>query len=560
MNIPGYKIINEIGSGGMASVYSGIQESLQRKVAIKVMHNQLADQPHVQDIFEKESYVIAQLSHPNIIHVIDRGLMKNKTPYFVMEYLEGQDLAHLIQKGGLTFNFKLDLMIQVCKGLAYAHKNGVIHRDIKPANIFIDKENHAYVLDFGIAHFFDMDNQKQPEFILGTEAYMSPEQKQSSNNVTLLSDLYSLGVVMYIIFTGQYPKGQFAPPSALADNIPSALDHLILSCLDADPMNRPVSADAIKDSLLKLLQGTHLKGEQKQRASQGIASIKDRFALLDVIKDEKYLAIYLYENKQDGNLLVIKKRPVWSKGLEINSQLQQINHQNIARIYGTSKNDRMYIIVMEYLSGGALQERLIIPHDWDEALRLARQICMGLAYAHQHEIIHGNLTPSNILFDENGLIKLADFGLEEEGKHHKGYCLDSESKSKRTDIFSLGVILYQLLTGEMPSWKDRKIDSNDIFAKLPKDLQNMINKMVDWTPTGRYKSINEIIEQIDKLLEYHLQQSMLDAKSEQWMKRRSITKMIKKQQQEKRKKIITWVTLGAITTILVGAGYYYLNL
>ncbi len=108
-------------------VYKGIQDSLKRKVAIKIIHKQLANQTFVLEQFERESYIIAQLNHPHVIHVIDRGLLKDKTPYFVMEYLQGLDLAQIIQQGGLEFKKKLELLIQVCKAIGYAHKNGVIH-------------------------------------------------------------------------------------------------------------------------------------------------------------------------------------------------------------------------------------------------------------------------------------------------------------------------------------------------------------------------------------------------------------------------------------------------
>jgi len=275
MKIPGYTIIDTIGTGGMATVYKGIQDSLKRKVAIKVIHQKLANQPLVIQQFERESYIIAQLNHPHVIHVIDRGLLKDKTPYFIMEYLEGHDLSQIIQQGGLEINKKLELLIQVCKGLGYAHKNGVIHRDIKPANIFIDLENHAHVLDFGIAQFCDSRSKTDDEMIMGTLAYMSPEQQTSSSNITILSDIYSLGVVMYVLFTGQKPTGNYATPSDLAVGIDPLLDNLILSCLKTDPLSRPASADKVKDTLLKLLRGTHLKPEQKALAEQGISSLKN---------------------------------------------------------------------------------------------------------------------------------------------------------------------------------------------------------------------------------------------------------------------------------------------
>ncbi len=553
MQIPGYTIIETIGTGGMATVYKGIQDSLKRKVAIKIIHKQLANQPLVLEQFERESYIIAQLTHPHVIHVIDRGLLKDKTPYFVMEYLEGSDLSQVILQGGLEINKKIELLIQVCKALSYAHKNGVIHRDIKPANIFIDLENHAHVLDFGIAQFCD-NEASSSDALMGTLAYMSPEQKISSDNITILSDLYSLGVVMYILFTGQKPAGNFVSPSNLADGVDPMLDELILSCLNDDPLNRPASAEKIKDTLLKLLNGTHLKNEQKVRAELGIASLKKRFALLDVIKEEKHSAIYLYENKNDHNLLVIKKRPIWSKGFDETNLLKPLTHKHIAKIYGTSKNDRTYIIVMEYLNGGALQDRLIVATPWDEALRTLREICLGLSFAHQNNIIHGNLRPSNILYDENGLVKLTDFGLDEhynDGAKRNWYKLQSEDKTKRTDIYSAGIILYQLLTGSLPRWKNRQIEPTEKFNALPEQLKTMVKTMVNWSPMARQNNMNQVVDEINAILEYHLQLTMEEAKTQQWEKQRAIELAQQQQRRTKQKKIfISVIGVSAIIAII----------
>ncbi len=561
MQIPGYTIIDTIGTGGMATVYKGIQDSLKRKVAIKVIHKKLANQPLVLQQFERESYIIAQLNHPHVIHVIDKGLLKDKTPYFIMEYLQGQDLAQLIQQGGLEVNKKLELLIQICKALSYAHKNGVIHRDIKPANIFIDQENHAHVLDFGIAQFCDSPAKPDTDdMLMGTLAYMSPEQQASSSNVTILSDIYSLGVLMYVLFTGQKPVGNFAAPSELAAGINSRLDHLILNCLKTEPLDRPASADKVKDTLLQLLSGTHLKQAQKELAEEGISSLKKRFVLLEVIKEEKHSAIYLYENKKDHNLLIIKKRPIWSKGFNETNLLKPLTHKHIAEIYGTSKNSRSYIIVMEYLNGGALQDRLIVATPWDNALRTVREICLGLAFAHQNGIIHGNLRPSNILFDENGLIKVSDFGLDDRyqvGPEKNGYKLQSEEKTKRTDIYSVGIILYQLLTGSLPRRKNRQIIPSEKFDQLPDQLKEMIKRMVAWLPMSRQNTITQVLEEIDVLLEYHLQLSMKEAKTQHREKQEAIEKVLKQQKKAKLKKIIHWTLIALASFSLICLGLFF---
>lgn len=222
-----YEVIGKIGEGGMATVYKGRQVSLDRPVAIKVLSKKLTDHSDVLERFNRESLIIARLNHPNIIHVIDRGVAPGGRPYFVMEYVEGAHLGQAIKAGNLETNRKLDLIIQVCKALSYAHKNGVIHRDIKPSNVLIDSNMNVLVLDFGIAKFLEGERRNghhtQANVVMGTLDYMSPEQQISSNHVTAASDLYSLGVIMYELFTGVKPLGRFKPPSEINPTVPQPL-------------------------------------------------------------------------------------------------------------------------------------------------------------------------------------------------------------------------------------------------------------------------------------------------------------------------------------------------
>ena len=154
-SFPGYKLIKKIGEGGTAVVYKGVQASLNRPVAIKVLSKKIENHPFLLERFNHESLIIARLNHPHVIHVIDRGTTPNGLPYFIMEYVDGVDLQAAIRVGRLDFNRKLDLVIQVCKAPSYAHRNGVIHRDIKPSNVLIDGDGNARVADFGIAQLFN---------------------------------------------------------------------------------------------------------------------------------------------------------------------------------------------------------------------------------------------------------------------------------------------------------------------------------------------------------------------------------------------------------------------
>jgi serine/threonine-protein kinase len=330
---------------------------------------------------------------------------------------------------------------------------------------------------------------------------MSPEQQISAKKVTASSDLFSLGVVMYELFTGSKPIGRFQPPSTIDPEIPKDLEEVILCCMEPEPADRLGSADEIKDHLLKVLRGGHLHDTQRERASKGITKIEEKFALLDVIKEDRYGAVYLYENKVDRKLLVIKKRAGKGQGYTEAKLLTTLKHKNIIDILGTSRNEKLFIVVMDYLSSGSLTDRLLQPLPLNEALRIAREICEGLSFAHKNRIVHGNLRPSNILFTEKGKVKITDFGFDEHYAAKEGvdnwYQAKKEPKSPGSDIFSAGTIFYQMLTGSVPIWEDGRLTSHEYFHLLPIELRTMIARMLSLKQENRYEGFDQVIAEID---------------------------------------------------------------
>lgn len=204
--IPDYMIESVLGEGGMATVYMGIQQKLQRKVAIKILDPVLLKQPNVADRFLIEAQTAANLSHPNIISIFDVGQV-GKYYYIVMEYLDGslKDLINSSPSGKLPVKESLNIIKKIAPALDYAHGAGIIHRDIKPDNIMFRRDGTPVLVDFGIARAVDSNlHMTKTGMGVGTPHYMSPEQVQSGD-LDGRSDFYSLGVVLYLILTGQKP-------------------------------------------------------------------------------------------------------------------------------------------------------------------------------------------------------------------------------------------------------------------------------------------------------------------------------------------------------------------
>jgi len=249
-----YRVLRRLGSGGMADVWLAEDTHLQRQVALKVLHSRFLQDQQFVERFQREAEHAAGLQHPNIVAVFDRG-QDAGVNYIAMRYVEGPTLKELIERG-LTPEQAAALVRQVLEGARFAHRNGIVHRDLKPQNVIVDQEGKAVVTDFGIARA-GVSEITQTGSVMGTPQYLSPEQAQGFE-VTPVSDLYSIGVILYEALCGRVPfEGESAVavamkqvsetpqrPSSINPQVSPALDAVVMRALEKDPGQRFQSADA----------------------------------------------------------------------------------------------------------------------------------------------------------------------------------------------------------------------------------------------------------------------------------------------------------------------------
>jgi len=260
-----FEIIEEIGRGGMATVYRARQRSVNRVVAVKILPPSLMHDPSFLERFTREVEVITQLEHPHILPIIDYGEAEG-VPYIAMRYLGGGSLEQRMRRNPPTLHELVKPMRQIAQALDHAHGQGVIHRDLKPGNIMLDESGNAYLSDFGIARV--LGSQLTGSLIVGTPAYMSPEQ---ANGLPLdgRSDIYALGVVLFEMLTGRSPYEAETPMAMLLKHItepmpavrlfnpeiPAEVEAVISRATAKDPDERYVSATQMMDALEAAVQG-----------------------------------------------------------------------------------------------------------------------------------------------------------------------------------------------------------------------------------------------------------------------------------------------------------------
>src|SRR5580765_1052179 len=267
-----YKLIEEVGQGGMAIVYRAQDETLKRVVAIKVLHQHLAAEPESKARLEREAQAVAKLRHDNILEIFDYSGLDSQSSYIVTEFIDGQTLKQFLSAHTLRYPEVAALIaVEVCGALAHAHSVGVLHRDVKPENVMVRKDGLLKLMDFGIAQVLDLQRMTVTGQLLGSPAYMAPEIVEGKP-LDFRTDVFSVGIMLYLLATGSLPfsgknphevlrritEGKFPDPRLVGRGVDQALSRIITRALARRPEDRYPAVRLLADDLRAYLEDAGL--------------------------------------------------------------------------------------------------------------------------------------------------------------------------------------------------------------------------------------------------------------------------------------------------------------
>jgi serine/threonine protein kinase len=511
-----YRVVEILGEGAMGVVLMGEHVTIGRKVAIKILKLRAARSPEkAKERFLREARMISLINHDSVVQISDFGETTDGLPFFIMEYLEGEDLSLLLRREGRQSWSRVKIIaIQICRALRAAHSVGVIHRDMKLANCFMvsrpDVDDFVKVLDFGLAKIMEGEFEQKPESerlanltrtgeVVGTAAYMSPEQAKG-DRLDARTDLYSLGIMLYELLVGCRPfesdsivglmhkQAYEIPrrPSEVAPHagIPASVEAIVLKALEKQPEDRYQNAGEMIEAIELVSARTPTRPNLAGETLQG------RYKLVERIGEGGMGTVYLARHTTIGRRLAVKLlhteyvRSYKGRFLQEAKAASLITHDNVVQItdYGETHSGQPFL-VMEHLEGECLSNTLERegPLPWSRVKHISIQICRGLQAAHVAGIVHRDIKPDNCFRlskdDDDDHIKILDFGIARMTSTGPkititgdiigtaAYMSPEQARGDkeidhRVDIYATGIMMYEMLAGVRP------FDGEDDFAIL----------------------------------------------------------------------------------------------
>ena len=466
----------------MGVVYRARDTQLERLVALKTIVTELADEEETRQRFIREARAAADLNHPNIIKIYDFREEGGRA-YIVMELLAGHSLSDLLRTSeAVPFPRKMAMMRSMAAGLAFAHSRGIVHRDLKPGNLFLCEDGSLKILDFGLARVAS-SKLTRSGLVFGTPDYMSPEQVRGTV-VDHRSDIFSCGAVFYHLIghapfaAGSLPlvmrKVLEEDPEPLAEVAPTVA-RIIGKALQKDPTARYQTTEQLCTDLDRVEESEEREATvliQRAPARSGFPQI-GRYRIVEQIGRGGMGVVYrAHDPVLDRDVAIKCILGDFSSDPDAAEQFERearaaarLQHANIVTIYELGMSEGSPYIVMEFLTGvdlaAAMHPRR--PSPLAAKLNVVLQLCAGLSFAHKQGVVHCDIKPSNVRILEDGTVKLIDFGIAKISRSAPTFgdlagsvaCMSPErleggGVDSRSDVFSVGVLMYELFGGGAP--------------------------------------------------------------------------------------------------------------
>ncbi len=566
-----YEILKSLGEGGMGAVYKARDHELDRMVAVKVIRPELAGHPDILRRFKQELILARQVTHKNVVRIFDLGTADGRK-FITMDFVEGRDLKSVLnERGKLPAVEAVPIAQQICRGLEAAHVEGVVHRDLKPQNIMVDDAGRVWLMDFGLARSMELSGLTRTGVLMGTPDYMSPEQARAEK-VDARSDLFSLGIIFFEMLTGRLPfqadtlmakllqrvQQRAVAVTEIDPTIPAGVSAVVAKCLEPDVTKRYQTIREILDDLLGDTKTIRPSGSSvgsldasstpssapSQASSISLTELGPgsqfgpRYRIESVIGEGGMGKVYkAHDSDLDRTVALKLVRPELAKDASSLQRFKQelllasrISHRNILRIHDLGDVEGVKFISMAYVQGMDLHDLIAkqgrLPTE--RAVNIAKQLAGALEAAHAEGVVHRDLKPRNVLIDVDDHIYVSDFGLaksldaDKTGMTRVGEVLgtprymspeqaESKTADNRSDIYSLGIIFYEMFTGEVPFTGESSLqvmfqhvqqqpkDPRLLNPELPEYLATIILKCLEKDPALRYQSAKQLLEDLESV-------------------------------------------------------------